>query len=228
MKKLFLLLAFVGCYGMANAQWVDNGATITTNDDVEINGNATLFNNNFFRSYRSDGVTPHQAFGMDGNNDIIFNRSAIVGSQKSALVFASADRPIDFRDKNNTVFVRVLPNGNMGVGTISPQSKLSIKGNLESEEVQVKQTVADYVFKKDYKLMSLSEIESFISENGHLPRIQTQKDVDENRGLVKLGDLSVSLMEKVEELTLHMIEMDKRIKSLEEENKDLKESLNKK
>lgn len=115
--------------------------------------------------------------------------------------------------------------GRLGVNTSVPQSELSVNGKIESEEIEVMTDVPDYVFTDEYEMLSLEEIEEHINTYGYLPNIQNQNDVDNNRGLVKLGALTISVMEKMEELTLHMIEMNKRVKALEAENKELKKAL---
>ena len=69
--------------------------------------------------------------------------------------------------------------------------------------------MADYVFKPEYKLMPLSELEAFIQKNGHLPNLPTEAEVMENG--VNLAEMNVKLLEKVEELTLYVIELEKKI-----------------
>jgi hypothetical protein len=71
----------------------------------------------------------------------------------------------------------------------------------------------DYVFEKNYALMNLADVERYIQLNGQLPNVPSQKKILEE-GL-NVGDMNKILMEKVEELTLHLIEQDKRIKELE-------------
>lgn len=79
-------------------------------------------------------------------------------------------------------------------------------------------TWADYVFKKDYKLMSLGEVEEFIEQNGHLPGVPSAEDVKQNGG-VEVSRIQAKLLEKIEELTLHLIRMEKE---LEETKSQLK------
>jgi hypothetical protein len=94
-------------------------------------------------------------------------------------------------------------------------------GKIFAKEVEVKANVwADYVFKKDYKLNSLEEVEKYIQKNGHLPNIPSEEDVLKN-GL-NVAQMNAKLMEKIEELTLYSIEQNKQIKSLQEENKAMK------
>ncbi len=92
-------------------------------------------------------------------------------------------------------------------------------GFLEAEEIKVyNDAFPDYVFKNDYQLKSLPEIESFIDENKHLPGIPTEEEVKKNG--VNMGELQVKLLEKIEEMTLHMIKMQKRITELESQVND--------
>lgn len=79
----------------------------------------------------------------------------------------------------------------------------------------------DYVFEKDYSLMSLLELKVFISENGHLPGMPSAETVEQDGG-VELGKLSVKLVEKIEELTLHAIEQQEAIDKLKKELEELK------
>jgi len=84
---------------------------------------------------------------------------------------------------------------------------------------------ADYVFAKDYNLLSLRETERFILENGHLPNVPDAYQIESN-GL-DLGEMQKIQMEKIEELTLHLIEMDKRMTELKQENESLKSQIEK-
>ena len=88
-------------------------------------------------------------------------------------------------------------------------------GNIRSRKSTVDLlAIPDYVFKKDYKLMSLKELEEFIKEKNHLPNIKSEEEYQQEGG-IDLGELNVKLLEKVEELTLHLIEQNKKIEKLE-------------
>jgi hypothetical protein len=105
--------------------------------------------------------------------------------------------------------------GNVGVGTLDPGLyKLAVNGNIRSKEVVVETAWADYVFHKNYRLLSLAELEKFIGENYHLPNIPSAEEIEKN-GL-SLGDLQKRMMEKIEELTLYIIEQNKKIIALEQ------------
>lgn len=81
-------------------------------------------------------------------------------------------------------------------------------------------TYADFVFKPGYKLTSLAEVEAAIQRDGHLPGIPSEAEAREHG--IDLSAMQVRLLQKVEELTLHVIALEKRTRSLEEENARLK------
>lgn len=102
--------------------------------------------------------------------------------------------------------------------------RLLVKGGMITEKIKVATAGtadwADYVFDTDYKVMPLEEVEAFVKENKHLPNVPTTQEVMENGN--DLGKTDAKLLEKIEELTLYMIEMNKEIKALKKENEQLK------
>jgi len=111
--------------------------------------------------------------------------------------------------------------GNVGIGTTNPTNKLDVNGTVHSQEVKVDMLGwSDFVFKKEYKLPTLEEVEKHIAEKGHLENIPSEKEVLENG--INLGEMNVKLLQKIEEMTLYLIEMKKDINILKEENKILK------
>jgi len=109
----------------------------------------------------------------------------------------------------------------MGIGTTSPDAKLTVNGNIHAEEVKVDLSVPgpDYVFKEDYDLKSLEEVQNFIKAHGHLPNIPSTKEMEENG--IQLGELNMKLLEKIEELTLYTLAQQKKIEELERTVKKL-------
>ena len=136
-------------------------------------------------------------------------------------------------------------NGNLGVGTTTPGVRLDVNGEsnfsqrvkigapnfatgyllnvgggIMAEEVRVQlQPWPDYVFEPDYSLMPLAAVEQYVQENKHLPGVVAAKEVAEN-GL-NLGETQKAQMEKIEELFLHVISLEKRIQALEKQNEGL-------
>ncbi|MEM8527856.1 MAG: hypothetical protein AAGG68_24660 [Bacteroidota bacterium] len=113
--------------------------------------------------------------------------------------------------------------GNVGIGTenIPAGYKLAVDGNMMAERVRVQlsQNWPDYVFADDYALMPLEELQASIAANRHLPNIPAAEVMEQNGQ--DLGAMQVKMMEKIEELTLYIIELNDRIKTLEEENEEL-------
>ncbi|MDR2270587.1 MAG: hypothetical protein LBF27_06745 [Sphingobacterium sp.] len=106
----------------------------------------------------------------------------------------------------------VAHNGRVGIGTTVPKETLSVNGKIRAHEIKVETTNwPDYVFASDYKLMSLDSLGHYIKNNGHLPDIPTAKEVEANG--VQLGEMVKKLLQKNEELTLHLIEKNKEIES---------------
>lgn len=92
---------------------------------------------------------------------------------------------------------------------------LSVEGKIITDEVFValKGDWPDYVFASDYQLPNLSETEAFIAENKHLPGIPSAAEVQQKGG-VELGEMNRLLLQKIEELTLLLIEQQKQIDAL--------------
>ncbi|MDY8134019.1 tail fiber protein [Aquimarina sp. 2201CG5-10] len=118
--------------------------------------------------------------------------------------------------------VIIKTNGNVGIGTTTPDSKLAVNGTIHSKEVKIDLTGwPDYVFENDYKLPTLKEVEKHISEKGHLQNIPSAAEVEKNG--IQLGEINVKLLEKIEELTLYMIEQNKKTEQLIKEVASLKQ-----
>ncbi|MDB5256331.1 MAG: hypothetical protein JWM14_1026 [Chitinophagaceae bacterium] len=129
-------------------------------------------------------------------------------------------------------YFRIFDNGAVKIGTTSytgtthADYKLSIDGKVIAPSFYALNPTnwADYVFEKDYKLTSLEDIETYVKQNKHLPEVPTTKDVAENG--IDMVQMEVLLLKKVEELTLHMIEMKKSLNQLELENAELRNRIN--
>ena len=122
-------------------------------------------------------------------------------------------------------FNRVTQNIGIGTNTLNNPNgyKLAVNGKIGAKEIIVENTSAtwpDYVFEKDYPLASLEEVEHFVQSNKHLPEVPSAMEVKE-AGL-NIGDMNAILLKKIEELTLYLIEQNKKINLLQEEIAELK------
>jgi hypothetical protein len=117
---------------------------------------------------------------------------------------------------NNDVRLCILQNGCVGIGVIDPQSKLQVDGEIKCTKLKINSWAVeapDYVFSNGYKLRSLDDIEKFIAANKHLPEAPSSGEIKANG--VDVQEMNMLLLKKVEELTLYVIEQQKRIEALE-------------
>ncbi|WDI31666.1 hypothetical protein PUV54_00500 [Hyphococcus flavus] len=123
---------------------------------------------------------------------------------------------IGTKNEGNNRNILILDRGteNVGIGTQNPGSyKLAVNGKIRAKEIVVETGWSDFVFEDDYVLRPLSEVKSFIEDNGHLPDVPSAKTI-ESEG-VSLGENQAVLLRKIEELTLYTIALEERLAELE-------------
>lgn len=118
--------------------------------------------------------------------------------------------------------IRVLADGRVAIGNPTnlpaADAKLAVYGNIYSTKVKVTQTGwADYVFHQDYRLRPLSEVEQYIRQHQHLPEVPSAAEVEKD-GL-DVGDNQATLLKKIEELTLYVIDLNKEVQDLKKQLK---------
>ncbi|MBQ3544580.1 MAG: hypothetical protein IJA34_06300, partial [Lachnospiraceae bacterium] len=202
--------------------------TSSPTEKLEVSGNAKATNITATSSVQSSTLT------VTGN--VVF--SALSGSSSKVLTIGSngtlssadmsemndgmgdhiATMNLNLNGKkivgatNGTNGIFVAQNGNVriGAGTASPTKTLEVNGTIRSKEVLVEvANWSDFVFDKDYDLRTLKEVESYIKENGHLPDVPSAEEVKTNG--VEVGEMNAILLQKIEELTLYIIELEKKI-----------------
>ena len=126
----------------------------------------------------------------------------------------------DNSQENKSVYI--TKQGNVGIGLKNPQDKLEVNGQIHARSVKIDiKDWADFVFEEGYDLPRLREIESYINKQGHLPNVPSAQEVTQEG--IQVGEMQKILLQKVEELTLYLIEQDKEIESLKKELQSLKQ-----
>lgn len=168
-----------------------------------------------------------EASGTGKSAGIFFTKSAVnIGT-------LDKDQPIAFFTAGTDLKMKITPEGNVGIGVASPLYKLHVAGNAKFDnqvvidagglyvngEVKAKKFHAsispfpDFVFEPGYKLLSINEVESFINQNGHLPGVPNAAEVEQNG--IELGEMNALLLQKIEELTLYIIALEKKMQAFE-------------
>jgi hypothetical protein len=166
-------------------------------------------------------LTKLQVQTIDGSYGITHtNGTVTIGTyvgNNGGWLGTQTNHPLYFFTNNSNALMTIATNGNVGIGTISPAYKLSVNGTIQAKEVRVETGWSDFVFEKNYKLRTLADVEKYINENHHLPDIASAKDIRQN-GL-PVAETQTKMMQKIEELTLYVIQLQKEIDQLKAERK---------
>jgi hypothetical protein len=135
-------------------------------------------------------------------------------------IYTSSHAQVFKTNGNQVVNGKLEVTGKVGIGTssITTDALLTVNGTIHAKEVNITlNNLADYVFSPEYLLMPLHKVEAFVKTNKHLPEIPSAAEVKE-KGL-SIGEMQNKLLQKIEELTLYVIEQQKRIEQLEKSQK---------
>ena len=153
----------------------------------------------------------HHFYGQTNSSINFFRGGAMIGGF------------ITFNTDNNSEKMRINANGKVSIGTTTEDLTngvlLTVNGSIHTKEVIVdlNAPLADYVFNSNYNLMPLNQVEQYVKTNNHLPEIPSATEV-KDKGM-NMGEMQNKLLQKIEELTLYVIEQQKRIEILEKNQK---------
>lgn len=220
MKTQFIgLLIATGLSTFASAQNVWEGTQIPT---TSLYGKVGIGTN-------SPAARLHVGVGNSGSSftkGMIINNYAGLGSTNGYLLSITEEQAISppqpatllfAVDRYQTIIPNKLRIGSLAANGAYANYKLSVDGDMIAKRCVIQvNSWADFVFQKNYTLPSLQEVERYISKNQHLPGIPGEQEVLEKG--VEVGEMNALLLQKVEELTLYVIQLQKEIDGLKSKN----------
>ncbi len=227
---------YIGGYGDGTNNWVNvniwssnfywNGARVLTDANYSSNLDSRYamrsFENIFegFQRIESSASSDPGRYHLDLFSDNTGNPQDYIGirfhhgNQTWSQLRLNGDG-FHFTNGNTLVYKSVFM-GALEVNGVSRfTQKMTVEDEIESKKVKVTASpgsVPDYVFSKNYELKTLKEVEDFIKANSHLPNIPSANEIEANGQDV--GELQLKMLEKIEELTLYVIELRKEIDHL--------------
>jgi hypothetical protein len=194
----------------------NNRALEISNPNTAINSQSHLIlSTASVASNSSVGTISWMSKGSTGNQGIAYingtTKGDITNNASGEIVFATAN--------NNTPVerMRISSTGNLLIGQASQANlnyKLDVVGSMRANEIVVNSTGADFVFSNTYKLRTLSSLNSFIRTHHHLPEIPSAIQM-QSQGM-EVGEMNKKLLQKVEELTLYLIDLQQQNRSLQQ------------
>lgn len=250
MKKLIFILSFLFCthifiFGQIYVPNGINGVSTSTNGNVGVGSNSPvgLFDvygattpnfrlrspnasldigvatsNGAFAPYARNGnVILRLLGGVNEEKGLLFHLPTNLGNGKSYFKFGDDLNGAWLSLYNNK---KMIINGMVGIGTSNPTRPLEVNGTIRAKEIIVESGWADFVFDSSYQLRPLHEVESHIQTYRCLPDIPSEAEVKENG--IGLSEMNTKLLQKVEELTLYVIQQEKELMRMKEELENMK------
>lgn len=218
---------------------------VQTNQPLNEFNSATIFNGDAFFSkkigigtaspsgnFHIDGqhpelyITSREWAGIRGNGGTwLFGYNGSPGSENISIGAqdGSGARTLSFA-AGGSGRMKILSDGKVGIGTVSPTELLTVNGVIYGKEIKVDLNVPgpDYVFAENYSLPPLDELRSFIERNKHLPGIPSAEEMNANG--IKVGEMNMLLLKKIEELSLYVLQLQEKNR---EQDELIKKMLNK-
>jgi hypothetical protein len=218
-KYIFFLTASVLILALnASAQWSTNGTHIYNNNtgNVGIGSSSPTTLLDVAKSMTEPAISVRNLGGSGGSTyrmydqlsgaDWKFKATSTGGFKIRDNAYSLDVIQIEPNSAANALYINAA--GNVGLGTANPTEKLSVNGNIKCKQVEVTLTGwSDFVFQEDYSLMPLAELDDYISQHQHLPGVPSAYEVITNGN--NLGEMDAILLQKIEELTLYVLELKK-------------------
>lgn len=213
MSKAFLTILLVGSLNTLSAQdqVIDGNVFVGKDEGPALGvGKRLLFQGALSGS---DELSIYRFNRVSNISDLRFNIGDDYGSGDDRLVIGTTN----WKDSKYYVHMVVGADGKVGIGAENfGEERLAVNGSIRAREIRVDNGAwADFVFDEKYKLTSLYDLEKYIKAKRHLPEIPTSAEVEKN-GVV-LGEMNKLLLQKIEELTLHLINQQKQIDELQKQ-----------
>jgi len=244
MKKVYL--SFVAGLFACSASYAQfsspvSGLTTTTDNvgigtntplqKLDVNGNIQISNSSIPMGVITElpgGTTPllnlSLNFRESNKNQNYVGAGIRIDSRPDQPLFQWLKRAAG--ETNENLLMILNNDGNLGLGTSDTHGfKLAVNGSIRAKEIKVESGPwPDYVFDSTYKLLPLIQLQSFINKNKHLPDMPSEAEVVKEG--INLGEIVRVQTKKIEELTLYLIDQNRRIESLSKENYNIKKHLN--
>ncbi len=193
---------------------------ITANAGTMYLGFNAIFNNSTATFDRSgNGTTANGGavmwLGLDGNLSFSALQSSGTGAGANSASDVMDNKSMEIKRSSTGVPQVLIGKDDIGAGNVHQNDySLAVDGKILAKEIYVTtQNWPDYVFKPDYNLMSLDDVKKYIDENSHLPEVPSAEEIEETG--INSAEMDKLLLRKIEELTIHIIEQNKKIEELQ-------------
>jgi hypothetical protein len=203
-----LAVLFLGCYTLAVTDCFAQETFTITSYYPSPKGSYQELGTNKLAVHITGVAVPSEYAAMT-SGDAHIGRSLIVGAGGGSGFAYDEGAP----SADGTVLIK----GNVGIGTTTLTYRLNVSGDINVTGDLRKSGTAyifpDYVFKPEYKLMSLEELKAFLSKNQHLPNMPSAEEVSKEG--VRIFEQNKAMLEKLEEAYLYILQLEQRIGKLE-------------